>query len=78
MPKLYLKENQTLLGEISDEQLQFLRNQLEEESIDDQDYAITPMLLAFFEGQNCDPNLLAILRKALGDAEEMTIFWEEQ
>jgi len=77
MRQLFLKDDHTFLGYLSDEQLQFLKDQLEEEAMDDQDYAISPMLLAFFEGQNADEGLMFMLRKALGDKEEVTISWEE-
>jgi hypothetical protein len=76
MVSIYNKNTGDFLGLISDDQLQFLVNQLEEEGIDDQDYAITPMLLAFFEGQGADPDLLALLRKGLGEQEEINIRWE--
>lgn len=75
MINLYEKETQTLLGSISESQLQFLKDQLEEESLDDQDYAISSMLLDAFEGDAADPELVALLRKALGDREDMVITW---
>jgi processive 1,2-diacylglycerol beta-glucosyltransferase len=63
------------LGEITDAQLQYLVDQLEEEFMEDQDYAITPLTLTYFEGQNADPHLLALLRRALGDRDEALIRW---
>jgi len=35
-----------IIGEISEQQLQFMIDQLEEESMEDQDYSITQMLLS--------------------------------
>jgi len=40
MPKLYNATTGAELGEITDEQLEFLQDQLEEESAEDQDYYI--------------------------------------
>lgn len=77
MISLYEKDTNTLLGTISEAQLQFLKDQLEEESYEDQDYAITAMLLDAFEGDAADPELVALLRKAIGDREEMVITWQE-
>lgn len=63
------------LGQISEEQLQFLIDNLEEEWLEDQDYAITPLLLEHFAEINADPGLIALLREALGEREEMEIVW---
>jgi hypothetical protein len=75
MITLYDEDTGEKIGEISNEQFQFLVDQLEEESSLDQDYAITPMLLAYFEELNADPTLLNLLRTALGEREEMEITW---
>ena len=64
-----------VLGEITGDQLQFLVDQLEEEFMEDQDYAITPMTLTYFEGLQADPHLLSLLREALGDRDETLIRW---
>lgn len=77
MPKLYNQISSELLGEISDAHLQFLMDQLEEETMADQDYAIESMTLAYFESQGIDPELLKILRNALGDQEQVIIRWEK-
>jgi hypothetical protein len=58
MPKLYDNGTGDLIGEISDDQLQFLKDQLEEESLEDRDYAIEEMTLEYFEEQNGDPELI--------------------
>jgi processive 1,2-diacylglycerol beta-glucosyltransferase len=65
----------TLLGEITEKQLQFLVDQLEEEFMEDQDYAITPLVLTYFEGLRADPHLLSLLRQALGERDEALIRW---
>jgi hypothetical protein len=76
MIKLFDKENGTFLGAISDTQLQFLIDQLEEEGLEDRDYAITPMTLSLFEGEGAESELVTILRTALGERDEMNIYWQ--
>ncbi len=63
------------LGQISEAQLQYLIDHLEEEWLEDQDYAITPLLLEHFEAQGADPELVALLRNALGERDETEIVW---
>ena len=63
------------LGQISEEQLQYLIDHLEEEWLEDQDYAITPLLLQVFEEQGADPALVSLLRDALGGRDEIEIVW---
>ena len=63
------------LGQISEEQLQYLIDHLEEEWLEDQDYAITPLLLQVFEEQGADLALISLLRDALGGRDEMEIIW---
>jgi len=75
MITLYDEDTGEAIGEINNEQFQFLVDQLEEESILDQDYSISLMLLAYFEELNADPALVSLLRTALGDREEMEITW---
>lgn len=75
MIELREKGAENLIGEISEEQLQFLIDQLEEEDLEDRDYAITPLLLSSFEVEGGDPALISMLREALGDRDEMEIAW---
>jgi hypothetical protein len=75
MNKLYNNETGELIGTISDAQLKFLVDQLEEESLEDQDYAIEGMTLAYFEEQGIDAELLRLLRGALGEKEQIIIRW---
>lgn len=77
MIALHEKGTNRSLGSISEAQLKFMIDQLEEESLEDQDYAISPMLLDYFESENADPALVSLLRDALGDKDEMEIVWEK-
>jgi processive 1,2-diacylglycerol beta-glucosyltransferase len=63
------------LGQISEAQLQYLIDNLEEEWLEDQDYAITRLLLQNFEEKGADPELVSLLRNALAGREEIEIVW---
>ncbi len=73
MPELYLKSTDKHLGHISEDELKFLAQQLEEESTDDEDYTITRMTLDYMKGQKISPNLLKLLEEALGSADEVEV-----
>lgn len=75
MVYLYNQTTNDLIGEITDEELQFLIDQMEEESIKDQDYAITAMEIAYFSQHEATPHLIELLNEALGDQPEVTILW---
>jgi processive 1,2-diacylglycerol beta-glucosyltransferase len=76
MIRIFDTQDDTLIGEIQEEQLQYLVDQMEEESLEDQDYAITALTLAYFADAGGDPVLLDMLRSALGEREEMVIRWQ--
>jgi hypothetical protein len=75
MIRLRDKERGTDIGTITEEQLQFLIDQLEEESEEDHDYYINRSTLEAFEEQGIDPALLDTLKSAIGDREDMEIAW---
>jgi len=75
MYKLYNNDTGEVVGDISEGQLQFLKDQMEEESLEDQDYEIEPMTLAYFQELGIDTELLGILQRALGDKESIIIRW---
>ena len=66
------------IGAITETQLQFLVDQLEEESADDTDYYINRETLDMFEERGAEPALLALLRGALGAREDMEIRWQRK
>ena len=63
------------LGTISEEQLRFLVDQLEEEYDEDRDYYINSTMLDVLEQNGADFQLLDMLRKAIGDREGVEIQW---
>ena len=80
MIKLYDKDTGVFLGTITEVQLQFLVDQLEEESTEDTDYYINQATLNqatldLFEEAGADADLLALLRQALGTRDDIEIQW---
>jgi hypothetical protein len=75
MIQLYDNDAQTLLGEITEPQLQFLIEQLEEESSTDQDYYIDSATLEMLAEAGAEPALLALLQRGLGARDAMEIRW---
>jgi hypothetical protein len=75
MIKIYDSATGAWLGTIDEEQLQFLIDQLEEESSQDQDYYINEATLEMFQDAGADPALITMLRAALKGRTEMEIRW---
>lgn len=75
MIELRDRDTGRVIGNITQEQLQFLMDQLEEESGGDMDYYINAATLESFAERGIDPQLLGLLRGALGDREDMEIQW---
>lgn len=75
MIQLFNKRSGEPIGPLNDAQLQFLVDQLEEESLEDQDYAITGMTLDYFAEIGGDAQLIKMLRTALGTNDEIVIVW---
>ena len=75
MINLNEKDTNKLLGQITEAQLQYLIDNLEEEWLEDQDYTITPLLLEYFEGMGAEASLVTVLRDALAGREDVEIVW---
>ena len=69
------KDSGQFLGKISEEELQFLLDQLEEESRDDTDYYIDADTLEFLEEEGGPASLISLLRTALGEREGFDVQW---
>ncbi|MBA3462236.1 MAG: galactosyldiacylglycerol synthase [Deltaproteobacteria bacterium] len=76
MPRLIRLDSGDDIGTISDVQLKFLVEQLEEEHEEDQEYFIDRAMLELMADNGGDPELLAMLEKAMGDDDSMNIAWE--
>ena len=76
MIKLYDKESNALISDITEAQLKFLMDELEEESTKDQDYYLDADVLDWLSENGADAALLSLLRQALGARTDMEIRWE--
>ena len=77
MIELFDKQSKKKLGTISEEQLKFLIDQLEEETEEDVDYFINKPTLEMFKDRGVDPELLHLLEQALGSRGSMEIEWKK-
>ena len=75
MINLHDKNTQELIGEINEEQLQFLIDELVEEDSTDQDYYINRDQLDQLEKNGGDETLIRMLSDALGTKDDMDIIW---
>ena len=78
MIKLFDKATSQSLGEISEEQFEFMVEALEEESEEDTDYYFTADTIDLLEDEGADAGLIALLRKALGDKDDVEIRWSRE
>lgn len=77
MIEIFDRESGSSIGNITEEQLDFLIANLEEESTRDQDYYLDKNTIDMLAGKGMDPELLAFLNSALGKRESMEILWED-
>ncbi len=75
MVKLYEKDREKLVAELSDEQFQFLVDHLEEESEEDTDYYLSTDTLDYLEEEGADPQMIQTLRKAMEGREDLEVRW---
>jgi hypothetical protein len=76
MINLYTGRSTTPAGQLTEEQLQFLIDNLEEEGEGDQDYYLDGATLDFLAARGADAVLLTLLQAALGEKESGTVRWE--
>ncbi len=69
------KDSGASLGSISEDELQFLVDQLEEESDEDTDYYLNRTTVGMLEQHGASAHLLELLERALGDRDECEIEW---
>ena len=77
MIELRDKDTGRSLGSISEEQLRFLVDRLEEESRDDRDYYLNQTTLDALAKEG-DAELIALLRRAMGEREGIEIEWSRR
>lgn len=66
-PDTYERE---MLGTITENQLDFLMENLEEEFEEDEEYFLSPDTIDFLKDQGADDDLLAILERALAGTQD--------
>jgi hypothetical protein len=76
---LKLKDSGTVVGRVSEEDFQFLVDQLEEESEEDTDYFITAATIEMLEQRGESPGLTELLKQAVaGSAEGVELSWSRE
>jgi processive 1,2-diacylglycerol beta-glucosyltransferase len=63
------------VGELTEDQLDFLIDNLEEEWSEDRDYYVNRSMLTMLKERGADAGLLTLLTAALGDRDEVDILW---
>ncbi|HVK83839.1 MAG TPA: hypothetical protein VM513_07015 [Kofleriaceae bacterium] len=76
MPRLIRLDTGDDIGNVNDAQLKFLVEQLEEEHDEDDDYYVDRNTIEVMADNGGDPELIAMLEKAMGDDDQMDIAWE--
>lgn len=76
MVTLINNETNTPIGAITEAELAFLIDQLEEESSQDRDYYIAGVTVDIMASRGGDPALIALLRSAIGSADGVELRWE--
>lgn len=77
MIKLFDRETASEVGSITEDQLDFLIANLEEEGTRDQDYYIDGKTIEMLVEKGMDSELQALLKSALGKRKDMEIIWED-
>jgi processive 1,2-diacylglycerol beta-glucosyltransferase len=72
------KETGNPIGTITDAQLQFLADQLEEEWAEDTDYWLDQSTIDLLAERGADGTLVDLLRRSMGEREEMEITWSRR
>ena len=63
------------VGDVSEEQLDFLIDNLEEEWTEDRDYYINRAMVEALQTNGADPDLISLLGKTLNNQDEVEILW---
>ena len=72
------KDTGAFIGDISDDDLEFLVEEMEEESNDDSDYYIDADTIEMLEEDGAPQSLLGMLRTALADRDGMEVEWSRR
>ena len=75
MIRLHDAERNTPIGTITEDQLRFLIEELEEESAEDRDYYLSADTIDMLEEDGADSQLVSLLRGALAGREGLDVRW---
>lgn len=78
MIELFDKESNKFLGEISDEEMKFLADKLEEETEGDEDYYFDVDVLEYLKEGGLSPRLEQVLIEALGTQPGIEIIFKKK
>jgi len=70
--------SKSVVGRITEDELTWLNTQLEKESADDRDYYFDRPTLDMLDGKGASPQLMAVLRGALGSRDDMDLQWSRR
>ena len=77
MIDLYVKGSTDLLGSITEAELQYLVDSLEETSPEDRDYFVNQATIDLLGDGRATDHLVHLLRKAVGTGEGIEIEWKK-
>lgn len=78
MIDLYNNQTNQLIGSVTESELELLRETLEEESADDQDYYVDVATIEYLGDGRATDHLLQLLRTAVGTSEGVEIRWQRR
>ncbi len=73
MIRLFDNDSDAPIGEITEAQLDFLQEQLIEETLDSTTFALAPATVDSLAMNGGDPEVIAVLKKALGSRASMEL-----
>jgi hypothetical protein len=72
------KDTGQYIGSLSEAELQYLIDELEEEHSEDNDYWLNRTQLEIMKEKGADPSFITMLKSALGDNDDMEVIWERK
>ena len=76
MVRLFDNDNESEIGPITEAQLNFLQEELVEETLDAYTFSLSPAAIDSLKSNGGDPDLVAMLRTAIGTRTSMEIRYE--
>lgn len=76
MPRLYMKQDGSLIGTVDESDLKLLIDQLEEEDESDDDYFIDGPTIDLLQENGASEGLVSMLKSAVGAGDGVDIFWK--